>query len=122
MKKILIVDDNKDSRKLMRVILQKSGYITMEATNGKDGIDMARKERPHLIIMDVRMPVMDGIKATKILKDDPSTKGIPIIITTSSAIKGDRERIVSESGCDYYICKPMDIDVILDIVKRFTGG
>ncbi|MBI3753422.1 MAG: response regulator [Deltaproteobacteria bacterium] len=121
-KKILIVDDNDKSRKLMRVIFQKSGYATVEAKNGKEGIETARMERPHLILMDVRMPVMDGIMATRALKDDPATKDIPVIITTSSAMKGDHDKIASEARCDYYITKPLDIQSLLDMAKKILGG
>ena len=121
-KKVLIVDDNDKSRKLLRVIFQKSGYATVEAKNGKEGVETARIERPHLILMDVRMPIMDGIKATRILKDDPSTKDIPVIITTSSAMKGNHEKIASEAGCDYYITKPLDMQGLLDTAKKILGG
>lgn len=121
-KKVLIVDDQEKNRKLLKVLLQKSGYETIEAENGKEGIELALNIKPDLILMDIKMPVMDGITATKMLKSDNTTSKIPVIIVTSSAMKGDEEHIMSETRCDYYITKPVDIKELPALVKRFTGG
>ena len=80
---------------------------------------MARSQKPDVIIMDKNMPVMDGIEATQILKGDESTKSIPIIFVTSSAMKGDREEIL-KSGCDEYISKPIDIYKVLDMMAQYV--
>ncbi len=107
-RQILIVDDNERNLKLLRAIFQNSGYGILEAKNGEEAVILAKANIPALILMDIRMPVMDGITATKIIKSEPTTAKIPIIVLTSSAMKGDRERILSESGADGYISKPID--------------
>ncbi len=120
-KKILIVDDDVKNRKLLRVLLQNSGYETIEAEDGQQAINLARENNPDLILMDIRMPVMDGIEATKILKSEGSTAGIPVIALTSYALKGDRERILTDAGCDDYVTKPIEIKLLLEIVRKYTG-
>ena len=117
-KVILIVDDQPINVKLLHVVLRKNGYTTLEAIDGKQGVEMARAQRPDLILMDKNMPVMDGLEATQVLKGDNTTKDIPIICISSSAMKGDRE-IILESGCDEYISKPVDIYKILEIVAQY---
>ena len=117
-KVILIVDDQPINVKLMHVVLRKNGYTTLEAMDGKQGVEMARAQRPDIILMDKNMPVMDGLEATQVLKGDNTTKDIPIICISSSAMKGDREKIL-ESGCDEYISKPFDIYEILEIVAQY---
>ncbi len=116
---ILIVDDDEKNLKLLRVILQNSGYEVLEAKNGEDAVRIAKENIPALILMDIRMPVMDGITATKIIKSEPTTAKIPVIIITSSAMVGNGERIISESGCDEYITKPIDIKELMEIVGKF---
>ena len=111
-KVILIVDDQPTNVKLLHVVLQKNGYTTLEAIDGKQGVEMARAQRPDIILMDKNMPVMDGLEATRILKEDNTTKDIPIIVISSSAMKGDREAIL-EAGCDDYMPKPVDIYKVL---------
>lgn len=119
MKKILVVDDNEKNRKLISVILVRSGFQVIEAENGEEGISRGNSERPDLILMDIQMPIMDGITASKILKSNPLTKNIPIIALTSFAMKGDRERILLESGCDGYISKPIDLKSFLNKINQF---
>ncbi len=118
---ILIVDDEPTNVKLLHVVLQKKGYTTLEATDGTQGVEMARSQKPDVIIMDKNMPVMDGMEATQILKGDESTKSIPIIFVTSSAMKGDREEIL-QTGCDEYISKPIDIYKVLEIVAQYANA
>ncbi len=118
-KVILIVDDEPTNVELMHVVLRKNGYTTLEAIDGKQGVEIGRSQKPDVIIMDKNMPVMDGLEATQILKKDESTKHIPIIFVTSSAMKGDREEIL-QSGCDEYISKPIDIYKLLDIVAQYV--
>lgn len=113
---ILIVEDEPRNRKLIRDLLQIKGYATLEATNGKQGVKIAREKKPDLILMDILMPVMDGLEATRILKADAETKDIPIIALTSYAMKADEERI-RQAGCDEYITKPIDTR---EFVKKIT--
>ncbi len=111
-KVILVVEDEPKNLKLVRDLLQISGYTTIEATDGKQGVELAKARKPDLILMDIRMPVMDGLEATRILKTDTTTRNIPVLALTSYAMKGDKERIL-EAGCDGYLAKPLDIQELL---------
>ncbi len=111
-KMILIVEDEPKNMTLLRDLLQVSGYETIEATDGKQGVELARSKKPDLILMDVQMPVMDGLEATRILKADAATSSIPVLALTTYAMKGDEERIL-EAGCDGYLAKPLDIQELL---------
>ncbi len=104
---VLVVDDEPKNIKLVRDLIQMLGHTVIEAVNGRMALEMAKKHLPDLILMDIQMPVMDGIQATRLLKSDPATHAIPIIVLTSYAMAGDRERII-ESGCDGYMTKPLD--------------
>ena len=98
--------------------MQRFGYTTIEATNGRKGIKLARANKPNLILMDIQLPVMDGIEATRILKSDPETKNIPILALTSYAMKGDKEKIL-QAGCDAYLAKPVDVQEFLAKVAKY---
>lgn len=117
-KLILIVEDDPKNLTLFRDLLQKFGYITIEAGNGKDGVDLARIKKPDLILMDIQLPVMDGLEATKILKMDARTKGIPVLALTSYAMKGDRDKIL-KAGFNGYLAKPVDVREFLATVAQF---
>ncbi|MEK6692619.1 MAG: response regulator [Nitrospirota bacterium] len=116
--KILIAEDNEKNRKLIQVILEKAGYDAIEAENGEDAICLAKKIIPDLILMDIQMPVMDGIEAIKILKSDSETKDIPVIALTSYAMAGDRERLLNE-GFNGYIPKPINVKNFIKEVKKY---
>ena len=116
-KVILIVEDDPKSIKLTRDILTVSGYATLEATDGKQGVALARDKKPDLILMDIQLPIMDGLEAAKILKSDAETKDIPIIALTASAMKGDEEKVY-EAGCEEYITKPFEISTLLKKVAE----
>ncbi|MCL4273284.1 MAG: response regulator [Anaerolineales bacterium] len=111
--RILIVEDNMDTYELVRFILEKNGYETFLAVNGRDGVNAATKQKPDLIIMDLSMPEMDGWTATRLIKQNAKTSYIPLIALTAHVLPGDRERAV-EAGCNDYITKPMDL---LDLVE-----
>jgi two-component system cell cycle response regulator DivK len=117
-KKILIVEDEPRNLKLVRDLLERFKYETIEATDGEQGVQLARAQKPDLILMDIMMPKMDGLEATRIIKEDAVTKHIPIIALTSFAMKGDKERTL-EAGCDGYISKPIDIRELMKMVDNF---
>ena len=117
-KVILVVEDQALNMELVRDILQVSGYTTLEATDGKQGIELAREKMPNLILMDIRMPVMDGLEATRILKADAGTRDIPIVALTAHAMKGDKENII-QAGCDGYLPKPINIKQLKETVKKY---
>lgn len=106
-KVILIIEDMPENLRLFRAILQLEDAVVLEAERAALGIELARRERPDLILMDMQMPEMDGLSATKILRDDLQTRDIPIIIITASAMSADRKRAF-EAGCNGYITKPID--------------
>ncbi len=116
--KILIVEDNPQNMKLATTVLQKSGYDTLQAVDADSGIMIARQELPDLILMDIQLPGMDGLTATKLLKGDRLTSDIPVIALTAFAMKGDRERII-EAGCDDYVSKPINYKEFLVTVARW---
>ncbi|MFC1933972.1 response regulator [Chloroflexota bacterium] len=118
-KVILIVDDEPKNLKLFGDLLRKFGYTTIEATDGKQGVELAKARKPDLILMDIMMPNMDGIEATRTLKADASTGSIPIVALTSYAMAGDKERIL-QAGCDEYITKPVDIKEFLKKVAEYS--
>ncbi len=113
---ILIADDDKKSIKLLRDVLQASGYSVAVARDGRETVALAQARKPDLILMDIRMPVMDGIAAMKKLRADPNTDRIPIIAITAHAMRGDKERFIQQ-GFDDFLAKPVDIHVLLDRVR-----
>lgn len=90
--KILVVEDNENNLKLVRALLVSHGYEIIEAVDGEKGVALAKEHKPSLILMDIRMPVMDGISAIKVLKEIPETRDIPVIALTVYAMRGDREK------------------------------
>jgi two-component system cell cycle response regulator DivK len=119
-KLILGMEEEPKKLKLIRDVLRVNGYATLEATNGKQGVEMAKSKMPDLILMDIQMPIMDGFEATRILKTDAETSKIPIVALTSYAMVGDEERI-HEAGCDGYLTKPIDINKFLKIVAEYLS-
>lgn len=117
---ILIVEDNPKNRRLVNDILESQGYDTIQASNGREGINLARRQKPELIIMDMQMPDIDGLQATRILKSDRATSHIPIIALTAMAMKGDREKILG-AGCDDYLQKPVRFDTLTVSVQKWLG-
>lgn len=105
---ILIVDDNGKNRKLARDVLRFAGFRTLEAEGGGEGISLATEHRPDLVLMDIRMPDMNGTHALRLLRADERTAGIPVVALTSSTMKGEREQFLSE-GFDGYLQKPISV-------------
>lgn len=120
-KVIQIVEDDPKSLKLIRDLLLSSGYTIIEATDGRQGVELAKAQKPDLIFMDIQMPVMDGLEATKILKADGETKDIPIIALTSYAMKEDEAKVL-QAGCDGYMTKPIDIKRFLKKTEEYLAG
>jgi len=103
--KILIVEDNSDMRDLVCLILERSFYVPLRACHGREGLEKAIAEKPQLILMDMRMPVMDGWEATRALRTHPDTKNIPILATTA-LFRPHELRTCLEAGCNDYLVKP----------------
>jgi two-component system cell cycle response regulator DivK len=118
--KILIVEENENNRLLMNAVLSYHGYEIIEAANGEEGVRAARETLPELIFMDIQLPIMDGITAVKILKEDPATRRIKTVAVTAYAMKGDRENIL-EAGFDGYLSKPIDTRLLPTIVRDYIA-
>jgi two-component system, cell cycle response regulator DivK len=103
---ILIVEDNPANLTLAVFLLQSAGHTVLAATDAESGLTLARDEHPHLILMDIQLPGMDGLEATALLKRDDATRAIPVIALTALAMKGDEARIRA-AGCEGYIAKPL---------------
>jgi two-component system cell cycle response regulator DivK len=117
-KRILIVEDNKTDVRLLKDILEKSGYETLQTGDGLEAIDLAVANLPDLILMDIQLPRMSGLEVTRRLKDDDRSRHIPIIAVTAFAM-GWHEREALDSGCDAYISKPISILGFLSTVESF---
>ncbi len=120
MKTILIIEDNDDNMKLISFILEKNGYRTIRAVNGREGIDMAIKESPDLVLLDIQLPDMNGIEVLEIIRHSESNGSLPIVAVTSFAMSGDRQRLLS-SGCNGYIEKPINPETIMEEIRRYAG-
>lgn len=121
MHKILVVEDNELNRDMLTRRLERRGYETLTAIDGLQGLDVARRSRPNLILMDMSLPVMDGWEATKRLKSAPETAGIPIVALTAHAMTGDRERAM-EAGCDEYDTKPVEFSRLVSKIEALLKG
>jgi two-component system, cell cycle response regulator len=117
-KTILVIEDNELNLKLVRALLQRGSFQVLEAGNAETGLALARSGRPDLILMDIQLPGMDGLTATRLLKKDPELKKIPVAALTSYAMEGDVEK-AKEAGCNGYITKPIDTRNFLDTVRKF---
>jgi CheY-like chemotaxis protein len=115
---VLVVEDNAINMKLVRSLLQIGKYRVLEAVDGESGIKLAREHHPDLILMDIQLPGMDGLTATREIKNDPAAKDISVVALTSYAMQGDEEK-VRDAGCAGYIAKPIDTRRFLEIVGQF---
>jgi len=115
---ILYIEDNEYNRKIVRQLVSRTSYRLIEAVDGESGVAQAQKELPDLILMDVQLPKMSGLDATRVLKADPRTSDIPIIVITSFALSGDREK-ASAAGANSYLAKPYSPRELLALVREF---
>jgi two-component system, cell cycle response regulator DivK len=118
---VLIIEDNPLNLKLTRDLLQAHGFEILEAGTARDGIALAREHRPDAILMDIRLPDIDGVRALGHLRALPETRGIPVAAVTANAMKGDRESLLL-AGFDQYIAKPVDVRSLPRQVRRLTTG
>jgi len=119
MKKILVIEDVDFNRDLVVQLLEDK-YQVIEAVNGQEGVSIAEKEKPELILMDLSLPVMDGWEATRVLKANPELRSIPVIALTAHAMKGDEEKALA-AGCDDYLVKPLDEDELMLKIEKYIN-
>jgi two-component system cell cycle response regulator DivK len=117
---ILVVEDNAKNMTLLRDVLRATGYRTLEASTAGGALKLATEHDPALVLMDIRLPDMDGLEALRRLRLDERTASIPVLAITAQAMKGDRERF-KEAGFDGYLSKPVDIDELITIVEQHCG-
>ena len=120
MKRILYIEDNFQNKRLVRKILTARGYHVLEAEDGLTGVEIATKELPDLILMDISLPGIDGVEATQRIKAHNETASIPIIALTANAMRGDRERFIA-AGCDDYLPKPISTVDLIDMIGKFLA-
>ena len=118
---VLVIEDNPLNLKLTRDLLQAHGFSILAAGTARDGIALARAHQPDAILMDIRLPDIDGVRALGHLRELPETRDIPVAAVTANAMKGDRERLL-EAGFDEYIAKPVDVAAFPAQVRRLAGA
>jgi two-component system, cell cycle response regulator DivK len=117
-KRILVVEDQEDNRRIIRDLLASAGYELIEAGDGEAGVRLAETERPDLILMDIQLPVLDGHEATRRIKSNPELSAIPVIVVTSYALSGDDVK-ATEAGSDAYVAKPFSPRQLLAKIREF---
>ncbi len=117
-KKVLIVEDNELNMKLFHDLLEAHGVDTVEARSGVGVVDLARTEKPDLILMDIQLPEVSGLEVTQWLKDDEELKDIPVIAVTAFAMKGDEQKI-RDGGCEDYISKPISVSRFIEVIQKY---
>jgi two-component system, cell cycle response regulator DivK len=120
MAKILLVEDNEMNRDMLSRRLVRNGHEVFVAIDGQQGVDMSLSERPDLILMDMSLPVIDGWEATRRIKANDATRGIPVIALTAHAMAGDREKAM-EAGCEDYDTKPIEISRLLGKISALLN-
>lgn len=122
-KTLLVVEDNPINMKLIRCVLSLHDYRILEARDAETGIELAHRHRPDLILMDIKLPGMDGLSATAIIRRNPDLSGVPIVAVTSYAMLGDAERAI-KAGCTEYMTKPINTRTLVNTVGRLlkTAG
>src|ERR1700751_3977931 len=120
-KTVLIVEDNGLNMNLFPDLLEAHGYATVGTRNGIEAVDLARKHRPDLILMDIQLPEVSGLEVTQWLKDDEDLREIPVIAITAFAMKGDEEKIL-QGGCEAYLSKPISVARFFETIDHFLGS
>lgn len=118
--RVLIIEDNEQNRYMMKFLLEKSGYEVVEAQNAEEGIELAGSAAPALVLLDIQLPIMDGYAVAQALKGNAETAGIPIVMVTSYAMTGDREKGMA-SGCSGYIEKPIDPENFVSELAQYLS-
>jgi two-component system, cell cycle response regulator DivK len=119
-KKILLVEDNEFNRKIVRDLLARQPYDLLEAHDGEAGVAAARRDKPDVIVMDVQLPKLSGLDATRAIRAEPETATIPIIVVTSFALSGDDKKAM-DAGASAYLAKPYSPRQLLDTIRRMAG-
>jgi CheY-like chemotaxis protein len=120
-KTVLLVEDLEENRRVIRLLARRMGVKLFEAVDGQEGIDIAQREKPDVILMDLSLPILDGWTATTRLKADPATAHIPVIALTAHAMAIDEQR-ARQAGCDGYVAKPIDLVTFQNYLRHVLDG
>jgi two-component system cell cycle response regulator DivK len=120
MAKVLLVEDNEMNRDILFRRLSRRGYVVVFAVDGQQGVEMARSEKPDIILMDMSLPIIDGWEATRRVKSDNAIRDVPVIGLTAHAMSGDREKAL-DAGCDDYDTKPVEFDRLISKIERLLS-
>jgi CheY-like chemotaxis protein len=115
---IMVVEDYDDTRVLLKTGLERLGYTVLEASNGQEAVDLAAREHPDLILMDLDLPILDGIAATQRIRQKPELEGVPIVAVTAYPMSYSHVKAFAK-GCDEYMRKPIDMAELSEVVKRY---
>ena len=118
---ILVVDDVADARAVISELMRSERYRVVEAADGAEAVEAASRERPHLVLLDLNLPVLDGFEVARRLRQLPWMEGVPVVAVTAYHYHGMREAAI-EAGCDEYVPKPVDFDELKEVVHRLLGG
>ena len=118
--RVLVVEDNEKNLKLVRDVLEATGYRTLEATTGAQAVELAAEHTPDLVLMDIRLPDIDGAEALSRLRADERTASIPVLAVTAQAMQDDRERFLA-AGFDNYLSKPVDVVELINAVREYCS-
>ncbi len=118
-RRILVIEDHEENRRILRDLLASAGYEMIEALTGEEGVAAAEREHPDLILMDIQLPGLDGYEATRRIKGNPGLRAIPIIAVTSYALSGDEVKAI-EAGCDAYVTKPFSPRALLAKIREYV--
>lgn len=119
-RRVMVVDDDVISRKLTSHLLRHEGYEVVQTSDASDALDRLKAAPPCLVLVDLHLPVMDGLELTRRMKADPATKHIPVVAVTADAMKGAEESALA-AGCDSFVTKPLDTRQFTEVVKKFAG-
>jgi CheY-like chemotaxis protein len=117
-RRVLVIEDSVQNIRLFRAVLRLAGATVLDAERALSGIDIARREKPDIILMDIQMPGMDGLTATRLLRECEETRHIPVVAVTASVLEGDRDEVIA-AGCDGYLTKPIDPDTFAEAIAGF---
>ena len=118
-KKVMIIEDNQLNQRIADMIIKQLGHDTVQVFEGKKAFEIAKQEKPDLVILDIKMPDISGVEICKSLKADDELKNVPVIVVTSLSSDEDKEQIVKETGCDNYIAKPFFPDLFATTIGRY---
>lgn len=121
MAKVVVVEDNPANLKLAVFLLERAGHAVLTAFDAETALPLVRETQPDLVLMDIHLPRMDGLEATRHLKSDPATGAIPVLAITGFAMRGDRQRML-DAGCDGYIAKPVSYQTFMEAVDTALAG